>query len=52
MIKYMGWDEQTNRHINTLTRTGLRAGPSENGELFSQQPFPWFVLELNTKPSL
>ena len=23
-------DRQTNRHINTLTRPGLRAGPSEN----------------------
>ena len=33
MIKYLGWDRktsrQTNRHINTMTQTGLRAGPIE-----------------------
>ena len=32
--KYIGWDKhvrkQTDGHINTMTWTGLRAGPSEN----------------------
>ena len=36
----MGWDRQTHRlHINTLTRTGLRAGPSEKRKKKAKHPF-------------
>ena len=29
-----GTDKQTDRHLNTMTQLGLRAGPSENIYIF------------------
>ena len=44
MIKYKGWNKQTSRHtdrhINTMTRTGLRAGLSENSIKYPR----WLIL--------
>ena len=40
----MGWDKYADRHINTMTRAGLRAGPSEilNDSSFSRnKPIIW-----------
>ena len=35
--------KQTRRHINIMTRTGLRAGPSENMYIYNKKNSKWYV---------